>query len=191
MSAPEERPRLPTPAWAHTGSFIELGRGPNAGDPAARLAILERIHRYCWGYDERRLDELMDCFTENAVWEGNVMGETRVGPIEGRAAIGEWLSGFWPVQRDQRRHMILNAIVEAQTEETATVMTYLLLLGARHAEVSLETMGFYRYTVERDGGAWRISHLFAGFDAPFWPGQLKDLSEKGRKRHGVFEEVQS
>lgn len=192
MSGGDQRPKLPTPAWASDASFVELAVATRPGDLADRAAILERIHRYCWGYDERRLDQLLDCFTEDAVWEGSVMGETRVGPIEGRAAIGEWLSGFWPVQRDQRRHMILNAIVEEQSESSARVSTYLVLFGARHGQVSLETMGFYRYTaVREDDGAWRISGLFAGFDAPFWPGRLQDLSEKGRRRHGVFAELQS
>jgi len=188
----EARPApQPPPAWAYAGGHLEIGPGALEGDPADRQQILERIHRYCLGYDERRLDLLLDCFTEDAVWEGTVMGETRVGPIAGRPAIGDWLSGFWEVQRDQRRHMILNGIVEEQSVDTATACTYLLLLSARDAHVSLETMGFYRYTVEREDGAWRIRHLFAGFDAPFWPGKLKDLSEKGRRRHGVFEEVES
>jgi hypothetical protein len=177
----------PAPAWAHGAGLIELGDGVTGEDWSARdrLLILERIHRYCWGYDERRLDQLIDCFTDDAVWEGNVMAETPIGPIDGREAIAAWLSGFWQHQRDQRRHMILNAIVEEQSRDSATVWTYLLLMSASSAQAQIETTGFYRYTVERTDDVWRINHLFAGFDAPFWPGKLEELSESGRRRHGI------
>ena len=33
----------------------------------------------------------------------DVMGETRVGPFLGQAAVQEWLTRFWRHQRDQRR----------------------------------------------------------------------------------------
>jgi hypothetical protein len=32
---------------------------------------------------------------------------------------------------------------------------------------------------------WRIGKLSAGFDALFWPGNLHQMSERGRARHGV------
>lgn len=190
-STAERPPPRPAPAWAHAAGLLELGDGSAAPADASsdRLLILERIHRYCWGYDERRLEQLLDCFTADAVWEGNVMGETPIGPIRGREAIGEWLTGFWKHQHDQRRHMILNAIVEEQSEDSATVWTYLILMSAAAARVSVETTGFYRYDVECVDGIWRIAHLFAGFDAPFWPGELRKLSSSGRRRHGVFEDA--
>lgn len=97
----------------------------------------------------------------------------------------QWLSEFWPHQKDQRRHMLLNTIVEEQTGETAVTLSYLLLMSSTGEVMSMESMGFYRTEYRRKGGNWHISRLTAGFDKPFWPGKLKTMSDKGRVRHGV------
>jgi hypothetical protein len=178
----------PVPAWGHGGGFLSLGGGAPLDDQAAladRLLILERLHRYSWCYDERRPELLGDCFTEDGVWEGNVMGEVAIGPFSGRREVVAWLSEFWPHQRDQRRHMFLNAVVEEQSSDRARALAYLLLFGAKRASVRLETSAFYRVDLLKQAGGWRISHMFAGFDAPFWPGALDELSPRARARHGI------
>jgi SnoaL-like domain len=146
---------------------------------------MERIARYCWAYDERRLDALADCFTDEAIWEGNVLGRIPIGPFVGRARIKEWLSNFWPHQRDQRRHMLLNTIVEEQTAGSVVTWSYLLLLSSDSKRVALETSGFYRVMYQQVADQWRIARLTAGFDAPFWPGDIETMSSSGRTRHGV------
>jgi hypothetical protein len=184
----EIREGSPSPAWAHACGALEMRppvRPEERSVAVERSLIVERMHRYCWGYDERRVDLLGDCFTDDAVWEGNVAGRTPVGPISGREGILDWLTGFWPHQHDQRRHMLVNSLIEEQSETDAVVLCYLLLTSAREEQVKLETIGFYRVRLSREGDAWRIAHLFAGFDAPFWPGRLESLSQRGRVRHGL------
>jgi hypothetical protein len=176
------------PAWAHRCGMIRLGEAVVLPDPRAltdRILFSERIARYCWAYDERQLDLLADCFTEDGVWEGNVLGQIPVGPFKGRDAIRTWLSEFWPHQRDQRRHMILNTVVESQSEHAAATLSYLLLMSSDGERSRLETTGFYHVNYQRVGDTWKIMHLKAGFDAPFWPGNIKTMSERGRARHGV------
>jgi len=179
---------VPLPAWAHACGMLELreSRRPINSDALAdRLLCMERIARYCWAYDERRLDQLAACFTDDGIWEGNVLGCVPVGPFTGRARIGEWLSGFWPHQKDQRRHMLLNTIVEEQTNDSVLTLSYLQLLSSDSKRVQLETTGFYRVTYARVEDQWRIARLTAGFDAPFWPGNIETMSASGRARHGV------
>jgi hypothetical protein len=177
----------PTPGWAHQTGFFELGltSGLEAADAADRLLIAERLARYCWGYDERRLDVLTECFTPDAIWEGSVMGTTPIGPMDGRDEVIRWLTEFWPHQRDQRRHVMTNCVVDQQTDDRAVAFTYLLLLSARDERVSLETTGAYRIALRREDGVWLIERMTAGFDAPFWPGKLEELSPRARRRHGV------
>lgn len=180
----------PTPAWGHAGGFLDLSPPrPLVGAEAVadRLMILDRLHRYAWGYDERRADLLRECFWEDGVWEGDVMGRTPIGPFEGVERIVSWLADFWPVQRDQRRHMFLTPVVEDQEPASATVVSYMQLLGASDASVRLETTAFYRVRMRKAEGLWRIAHLFAGFDAPFWPGKVEELSPRARTRHGIAE----
>lgn len=192
MSDPKEAagsaPGLPLPAWAHHAGVLDLADStppPDAAAAAERLLVIERLHRYCLGYDERRADRLGNCFTEDGVWEGSVTGRVKIGPFRGRAAIVKWLTEFWPHQRDQRRHMVLNTIVESQSPTEARTLSYLLLLSSNGEQARFETMGFYRLNLRREPDAWRIAHFFAGFDAPFWPGKLRELSESGKRRHGV------
>lgn len=166
------------------GSSLPAAERSEASD---RAVVGERIARYCWAYDERRIEPLGDCFTLDAIWEGSVLGEIPIGPLEGRAAIVEWLSKFWPHQKDQRRHMLLNTIVETLGDEEAVTLSYLLLMASTGDAVSMESIGFYKVAYRREGQIWRIARLTAGFDKPFWPGKLETMSERGRARHGVFE----
>ena len=183
-----EPERISIPAWAHAAGLLELGtpvHSVDGCDAMARARFCERIARYCWAYDERRIDRLGECFTEDAVWEGNVLGQVPIGPFHGREEIVRWLSKFWPHQKDQRRHMLLNTIVEEQTGETAVTLSYLLLMASTGEVMSMESMGFYRTAYRREGVDWYISRLTAGFDKPFWPGKLETMSARGRVRHGV------
>lgn len=185
------RPGVPLPAWAHGCGMLALGEAAHPADAAAaadRHLIIERISRYCWGYDERQLDRLLACFTEDGVWEGNVLGRIPIGPFKGREKIGTWLSGFWPYQHDQRRHMILNTLVEEQTRTTATTWSYLLLMSSDGKHAKIETTGFYKVRTRLEGGQWLIENLTAGFDAPFWPGEADKMSARGRARHGIDSE---
>ena len=164
----------PAPAWAHANGLVALH--PRSGaDLDLRGQLVDRLARYCWGFDERRRDILQDCFTQDAVWVGDVMGETRVGPFEGRDAVVSWLAGFWPHQRDQRRHVVTNVIVEDVGDGSATCLAYLLLVGSSRRSVALEAAGMYRIEYRLDAGAWRISRLSAGFDIPFWKGEVQDM----------------
>lgn len=186
-------PQTQLPAWGHASGTLLL-QGGEVSDSlqsvANRIKITERIARYCWAYDERRVELLADCFTEDAVWEGNVLGHIPIGPFQGRDRLIKWLTGFWPYQHDQRRHMLLNTIVENLTADTALTLSYMLLMSSNAREVSVETSGFYRVTYRRDAENWRIDRLTGGFDAPFWPGEIDRMSPGGRARHGVAPKIQ-
>ena len=182
---------IPMPAWAHAAGILNLGAPVHLTgecDVMDRVLFCERIARYCWAYDERRIDRLGECFTDDAIWEGNVLGKVPIGPFQGREKILNWLSEFWPHQKDQRRHMLLNTIVEKQAGDTAISLSYLLLLSSTGDALTIESMGFYRTAYRKENDHWYISRLTAGFDKPFWPGSLKMMSAKGRSRHGVGED---
>ncbi len=181
----DPKPAQPLPAWGHTARLLALEDSVPASSTADRLLFTERIARYCWAYDERRKDALARCFSEDAVWEGNVLGQVPIGPFQGRERIVTWLTEFWPHQHDQRRHMLLNTIVETQRPDFAVTLSYLLLMSSNGKRVAVETSGFYRVEYIRTPDEWQIGRLTAGFDAPFWPGELDSLSARGKARHGI------
>jgi hypothetical protein len=140
-----------------------------AGDAIDRELIAERVARYGWAYDERDREGLGDCFTEDGVWEGQIMGIEPVGPFAGRAAIVDFLAGFWDEQSDQRRHVFTNVVLDDVGREQATAHAYLILLGSSEASMSALTAGPYRFELVREpgDGVWRLQRLAAGFDAPY------------------------
>jgi hypothetical protein len=183
----EERLR-PTPAWVHHTQGVPVEAGPPPAswqDVADRLQIVERFHQYCWAFDERRDDLLRDCFTADGIWEGDAMGEARIGPFVGSDEVHGWLTRFWTRQRDQRRHIPLNTLVHEQTADTATLVAYLLLMGASDAAVRVETTAVYHLSLIKEAGVWRITHLCAYFDAPFWQGEAADFSDELRAIFGI------
>jgi ketosteroid isomerase-like protein len=160
----------PVPGWSRQLGLSAVGPAPaSEGDPGVdRVLIMDRIHRYAWGYDERDLDGLGECFTEDATWEGWVMGTGHVGPFTGRDAIRRFMADFWPQQQDQRRHIFTNVLIDDYTGTTATAHAYLLLMSSQDAATTPVTVGPYRLDlVKDDDGVWRLAHLRGGWDSPF------------------------
>lgn len=167
-----ETTHSPTPGWGHATGMAAIGPRPFLFERDALVHtadIIQAVNRYGWAYDERQLDALAAGFSDDAIWEGNVAGDFVIEPLVGRNAITEWLASFMEQQLDQRRHILLNHVVVAQTDSTAEVVTYLLLTSALDGAVRLVTSGFYRFELRRDSasGEWLITRLVAGFDAPF------------------------
>ena len=161
----------PDPAWATSTGLVQvkaLQADSDARRGLDRVLIGERIHRYGWGYDERQREQLADCFTEDGVWEGSIMGGDQVGPYEGRDTIVSFLTDFWAIQTDQRRHIFTNVVVDDLTSTSAVAHAYLMLTAASNATMTPITTGPYRLAMRKEAhGVWRIGRLSAGFDAPF------------------------
>jgi hypothetical protein len=161
----------PPPAWAtsiHQADVQGLTPARDAGPAIDRVLIAERIYRYGWSYDERDRAALGDCFTEDGVWEGRIMGRDEVGPFEGRAAILDFLTAFWDEQADQRRHIFTNVVVDGLGGTQASAHSYLLLTASSDASMTPVTAGPYRFDMVKDSDdVWRIRRLTGGWDAPF------------------------
>jgi hypothetical protein len=157
------------PGWGSARGFIELRQSSKTRSMTAAdtLAIADRINRYAWAFDERRREALGNCFTVDAVWEGNTTGNDPVPPIHGREAIADWLAGFWDRQRDQRRHLMLSLLIERHHTAGADALVSLALTAAEDSEISIVLTSFYRMHLVPVDGIWRIQHLFEGFDAAF------------------------
>jgi len=160
----------PKPGWAtHSGFAVPpCVSSPDTARIPDRILAAERIYRYGWAYDERDSDALIDCFTEQAVWEGRLMGVDQIGPHKGRGAVVTWLSGFWNEQNDQRRHLFTNVIVDEPCGMEITAHAYLLLASSSGGSTTIVSAGPYRFALAcGEDCAWRIARLVGGFDAPF------------------------
>lgn len=160
----------PAPSWGSALGMIKLEKPTrvDSDDPALnRILAVETLSRYGWAYDEREFDALAACFTEDMRFDGSIGGTTSIGPYVGRDVFLKWLTAFWGEQRDQRRHIVLNPIVDDLTSTTARVSSLMLLTSTENATFRATTAGFYRTAMRKESGVWRISSFTAGFDAPY------------------------
>jgi ketosteroid isomerase-like protein len=157
----------PEPGWASTSGHVALP-APSPHATIDRLLIAETIARYGWAYDERDHAALAGCFTQDAVWEGVIMGRDRVPPIQGAETIANWLAGFWDSQTDQRRHVFTNIVVGEPSDDQTIAHAYLVLLSSQDGTTVPVSAGPYRFIMRRNpDGLWLVARLAAGFDAPF------------------------
>ena len=132
-----------------------------------KLAIHELLSRAAYCFDERKLDDLEQCYTVDASMLINITGVGEVGPFEGRAAIMQLISDTLAAQTDVRRHVISNFFFEAEGKKTATVVSSLVVSAVENGEINVIISGIYRDDVIKAGGIWQISHRHLGLDIPF------------------------
>ncbi len=176
----------PVPAWGSLTGATPLrvnGWQGIAGEVVAE--IQQVVFRYGWAFDDRRPEILEQCFTKDASWEGRVMGETTVGPFIGREEVMRWLTRFWRYQKDQRRHIYTNLIVDEIDGDEAVAYAYLQLMGSSRASSAIESVGFIRARLRRGQSGWQIREFLAGFDSPFWSGEVSDMSDWMRGLFGI------
>ncbi len=182
----------PEPAWGSRNGILDISPHGGAAVPAELVVEVQQLlHRYTWGTDERLPGLLEWCFTEDAVWEADVMGETRVGPFVGREQVLDWFTRFWPVQKDQRRHVLTNLIVEPGGDgdgggDSLRAFSLMQVYGATRAKSSFETSAFCRFELRRDDGRFAISRFTAGFDSPFWaPHEVETMDDRLCELFGI------
>jgi hypothetical protein len=160
----------PEPGWGHRSGALRLSADISPVPEellAERPLLAELMYRYGWSFDERQADLLLSCFAQDARWEARIMGATIIGPFEGREAIMDFMTGFWPAQTDQRRHMVTNVLIEDQSPTDATIFSYHLLMSAAGGRVEPVTAGFYKVQATKTEAGWKMKSLLAGYDVPF------------------------
>ena len=134
---------------------------------ADRLAIIEALSSYAWGYDSRDLGMLGDSFSKDASFTIHLAGSDGWGPYTGRNAIVDWLASVMKTQTDQRRHCLSNLRFEGLTDSRAVVVSFLTLTAAEHGKARLVTTGWYRDELIKEDGAWRVCKKDLHLDAAF------------------------
>ena len=132
-----------------------------------KLSIQELLSRAAYYFDERRLEDLADCFTADARMLVRIAGVGDVGPFEGRDAIMQLMSDTLASQTDVRRHVISNFFFEAEAKKSATVCSSLVVFSVENGEIKVIISGIYRDDVVRTDGVWRIRNRHLDLDLPF------------------------
>jgi hypothetical protein len=131
---------------------------------SARERIRDTLAAYNWSGDAMRLAGLTESFCENATLE--VRG---AAPVQGRAAIVEFLSGAVASPKSAAeqsgvrrivRHNVANIRFTELTPDEAHVSCYFTVF----TEVGLDHYGRYRDIFVPVGDEWLIRHRFVSTD---------------------------
>src|SRR5512139_1255447 len=110
---------------------------------SARGDIENTFHRWALAYDEKDLETMSDCFTEDAVMTLRIGDGDLVGPFDGRDAIMGLMSSSLESQTDQRRHITTNIIIRSEDDSKANTESYLTLTAVENGAIRLVATGRY------------------------------------------------
>jgi hypothetical protein len=135
--------------------------------PTAEEAIVNVLYSWALGYDEREVDRMAACFSENATMTLEIPGQPTMGPFVGHAEVMRHFTDHHAIQSDQRRHIVVNPIVNVISETSATA-TSILTLGVNDDDgVRIQATGVYRDRLVALDGVWRIAERHLRLDAHY------------------------
>jgi ketosteroid isomerase-like protein len=134
---------------------------------ASADAIVNVLCSWALGYDERDVDRMASCFTDDATMTLEIPGQATMGPYVGHAEVMRHFTDHHEIQTDQRRHIVANPIVEMMSDESAKTTSLLTLLVTDDDGVRVQATGVYRdHFVVRDG-SWQIEQRHLRLDAHY------------------------
>jgi hypothetical protein len=165
---PETSAPVSQSGWAHRAGLIDLGSAspdvPGILAAEDRAAIHELFARYAIAYDERRMDILRDCFTEDGVYQVQ-MGTRVLARFEGAdqavAGMGSVMQEQGPAQR---RHLMTNVVLRPVGDEDVSAVAYAAVIVMTDGGPTLGAAAVYGATVARIGGVWKFRHVALGMD---------------------------
>ena len=115
--------------------------------------IVDLVHRYSYGVDHRRYDDVVELFTEDCVVD---YGPGIAPLIRGRGALRETL-GHPAGAFSATSHHNANILVTFTDDDHASVRTSVYAWHQRRNGTTPQLWGWYHDTVERGPEGWRIA----------------------------------
>jgi len=115
--------------------------------------IVDLVHRYSYGVDHRRYDDVVELFTEDCVVD---YGPGIAPLIRGRGALRETL-GHPAGAFAATSHHNANILVTFTDDDHASVRTSVYAWHQRRNGTTPQLWGWYHDTVERGPEGWRIA----------------------------------
>lgn len=135
---------------------------------SARGAIENVLYRYTLAYDDNDMAEMADTFADDAVMTMRIAGGDLIGPFDGKDAIMKLMKDSLAGQDDQRRHVTTNMVLRKETEDTATVNSYLTLIAVKDGQANLLSTARYDDELRHEAdGVWRFTNRHIELDLPY------------------------
>ena len=135
---------------------------------SSRGAIENVLNRYSIAYDQNDMAEMADTFADAAVLTMRIAGGDLIGPFEGKEAVMKLMTDNLASQTDQRRHVTTNMAVRKETDDAATVDSYLTLISVEGGKATLLSTALYQDELVKEAdGAWRFTKRHIELDLPY------------------------
>ncbi|MCI4663000.1 MAG: nuclear transport factor 2 family protein [Neomegalonema sp.] len=119
------------------------------------LAIRQLRARYCFLLDQRRVDEVVDLFTEDGYFQG-------LGIAKGRTDLRQFFAEQVPMMAEDMWHFIGNETIDIAGDR-ATGTTSLQYWSVKGGESYL-SVGHYEEEMRREGGHWKFARKIVHLD---------------------------
>ncbi|WP_029429762.1 nuclear transport factor 2 family protein [Blastococcus sp. URHD0036] len=135
---------------------------------SARGDLENVLNRYSIAYDQNDMTEMADTFADSAVLTMRIGGGDLIGPFEGKEAVMKLMTDSLASQSDQRRHVTTNMAVRKETDDAATVDSYLTLISIENGKATLLSTALYQDELVKEAdGAWRFTKRHIELDLPY------------------------
>jgi hypothetical protein len=128
--------------------------------------LSELMTRFLVGVDQQDAAMVRAVLAED-VRNTMVLGGQRMDPPPGREPLIAYLAEFWKGQKDQRRHVLSNAIVESDSPREPVMSFYLTLYATQDRKLRPVATGRYVVHYRVDGEEARIRSIELTLDGPF------------------------
>ena len=125
-----------------------------------KIEIYELSARYANALDSGDLEEWLDTWADNGVWEG------ALGKYEGRESLAK-LPADLGARIQGKRHVMSNFVITGDAE-LATQKCYLLVFE-RERSAELIATGVYVDTIAKINGVWKFARRTVKLDPSFKP----------------------
>jgi len=135
---------------------------------ADRLAILNTMNKWAYGYDAPDLEAMADCFTDGAELTMRIGDGDLIGPFSGKENVMKLFSDSLADQSDQRRHITTNTYFVDEDDVSATCRSVLTLVAVADGALTVLSTGTYEDRMQRvDDGRWCIASRHIALDLPY------------------------
>ena len=135
---------------------------------SARGDLENVLTRYSIAYDDNDMAEMADTFTDDAVLTMRIADGDLIGPFEGKEAVMKLMTDSLASQTDQRRHVTTNLAVRKETDDAASVESYLTLISVQDGKATLLSTALYQDELVKEAdGAWRFTKRHIELDLPY------------------------
>jgi hypothetical protein len=127
--------------------------------------IMRTMHRYCRALDRGLVDEWVDVFTDDAVFDTVLPDGVVWSHLSGREEFRAFLDAYPRLPQVAPRHVMVDPIIDVDGVEASVESTFLYLVQTPGTAPQLTAWGRYRDRFRKEDGHWRILERIAETEA--------------------------